>query len=134
MELISEATQNHVVLTYDNEKIIYFENGKTLEFSDISSGYRSLVLLISDLIYNLSCKCDNFFQSTGVILIDSIEQNLHPTLQAGLVRIIRNHFPNIQFFFTTYSQIMLDAASPDALKIEIKRSNDNFVINTIASN
>lgn len=134
MELIFEATQSHVGLTYENEKIIYFENGKTLEFSDISSGYRSLVLLISDLIYNLSSKSDNFFQSTGVVLIDSIEQNLHPALQAGLVRIIRNHFPNIQFFLTTYSQIILDTASPDALKIEIKRSNDNLVINTIASN
>lgn len=124
IELISEVTQGHVDVSYENEKVSYYEDCNVVGFSDISSGYKYLVLLISDLIYNLSSRSDNFFKLSGVIMIDSIEQNLHPSSQNGLVRIFRNYFPNIQFIFTTYSQSILDSASEDAIKIELEKTNN----------
>lgn len=134
IELINEITQGNVELSYENDKVLYFENGNIVDFSDISSGYKNLVLLCSDLIYNLSRKSDNVFQSTGVVMIDSIEQSLHPSIQAGLFRIIRNHFPNIQFFVTTQSHIVLDSASAEAVKIELRRTNNKLVVNNITLN
>src|SRR5690606_6386589 len=45
----------------------------------------------------------NYLKSEGIVLIDEIEAHLHPKWQRKIIPILREIFPNIQFFITTHS-------------------------------
>jgi len=50
-----------------------------------------------------------------VVLIDEIDAHLHPEWQREIGFWLRRHFPNIQFFVTTHSPIICQAADPNGL-------------------
>ncbi len=41
-----------------------------------------------------------------IVLIDEIEQHLHPSWQKAIVKLLRTQFPNIQFITTTHSPLV----------------------------
>jgi predicted ATP-binding protein involved in virulence len=51
----------------------------------------------------------------GVVLLDEIDLHLHPKWANTIVNKLTTWFPNIQFFFTTHSPIVLLGASRDAV-------------------
>ena len=52
---------------------------------------------------------------TGIVLIDEIEQHLHPTLQFELLTLLRSHFPKLQIITSTHSPIIALSAEPKGL-------------------
>jgi predicted ATP-binding protein involved in virulence len=50
---------------------------------------------------------ENPLEGDGVILIDEIEQHLHPSWQRTIIPNLRRTFPNIQFILTTHSPQVL---------------------------
>lgn len=56
---------------------------------------------------------------SGIILIDEVEQHLHPSWQKYIMRKLHNVFPNLQFIGTTHSPLCAigTANLPDADKI-----------------
>ena len=47
----------------------------------------------------------------GVLLIDEIENHLHPKWQKGILGIIRKHFPNLQIILTTHSPFVVSSVN-----------------------
>lgn len=47
----------------------------------------------------------------GVLLIDEIENHLHPKWQKSIVGIIRKHFPNLQIILTTHSPFVVSSVN-----------------------
>jgi hypothetical protein len=43
----------------------------------------------------------------GIVIIDEIEQHLHPTLQRRIIRSLSDKFPNVQFVISTHSPLCL---------------------------
>lgn len=101
--------------------------GPTLPMRDISDGYRSIYALILDIIHSFGevYGMDHLFEKNpvgkwvvnkpGVILIDEVEAHLHPKWQRIICSWFKERFPKIQFFVTTHSPLVVQAADPGGI-------------------
>ncbi len=83
--------------------------GENMPLRDLADGYKSTFLWVTDLLgwalsYNPTIsKSDDI---SGIVLVDEIEQHLHPKWQRTIIRSLIQHFPKIQFIFTTHSPLV----------------------------
>ncbi|UOY05336.1 AAA family ATPase [Muricauda sp. SCSIO 64092] len=105
--------------------VTFIEKGTPLHFNQLSEGYRSMVIFVSDLLCRLSSsqpevkKVKNLY---GIVLVDEIDLHLHPKWQRVLVKKLRMLLPRVQFFFTTHSPIIIESASEDAVIYRVYRN------------
>lgn len=116
---ISRITVDHVYMTTPN--------GGELPLRDLSDGCRSAYALMLDIIHNMAVTYGSFglfsrdaehrlvVNLPGVILIDELEAHLHPAWQRTICEWLRVRFPLIQFFITTHSPLILQAADPGGI-------------------
>ncbi len=105
---IVEATDEYF---YSNEK------GQNFLLSELSEGYRSNILLVSNILVHIlsarkkfSNKVSNIFSKvTGTVLIDEFDKHLHPTWQYVFISKLREILPNIQFFLSTQNPLSVQA-------------------------
>ncbi len=90
-----------------------------LELEDLSEGYRSNVLLISDMlikILGVGCTPKSI---DGIVLIDEFDKHLHPRWQSRLVNQLKESFPKIQFIMTTHNPMsILDREADEIIILE----------------
>ena len=97
------------------EFVTVFRDGNRLPFSKLSDGYRNLIGLFADLAYRIgtlnysSLGVDCLTETFGVVAIDEIDLHLHPKWQAKVIALLQEIFPNIQFFITTHSPIVVSS-------------------------
>jgi len=123
--------------------ISYVEkNTFPLYLEQLSHGYKSLIVWLSDLLFRLlenNPNAKDFSEFTGIALVDEIGMHLHPKLEYNLVRILRKYFKNIQWIFTTHSPVILLGASKDAVVYKLYKDNgitkisNSFNIETYAN-
>ena len=92
------------------QAILITKNELELKFGQLSDGERSIILLIADIAYRLTLanpSANNPLNGSGIVLIDEIEQHLHPAWQRAVVLGLESTFPNIQFIFSTHSPQIL---------------------------
>ena len=105
-----------VLMLQDKDKIslektgLYVETKRGKEsFNTLSDGYKSLTSVILDFLsWNLIYKEDEDFDLSnlsGIFIIDELEQHLHPRWQRGIVRILSEQFPKVQFICSTHTPI-----------------------------
>lgn len=97
-------------------------NGGELPLQDLSDGCRSAFALILDIIHNMTMSYpgSNLIEKNkegrvvvnkqGVILIDELEAHLHPSWQRLICEWLKTRFPLVQFFVTTHSPLIAQAA------------------------
>ena len=75
--------------------------------SSLGDGYRSTITLVLDLVswWYLRGSAD-LTNLEGVVLIDEIEQHLHPRWQRNIMQLLTRSFPNVQFLATTHSPLV----------------------------
>jgi AAA domain, putative AbiEii toxin, Type IV TA system len=105
---------------------VFFQdgNGKNIDVTQLSDGFRSLLSLIFELIRQLvkTYGENEVFKNIqnnktgtlsinlpGVVLIDEIDAHLHPTWQTRIGQWFTKYFPNIQFIVTTHSPLVCRA-------------------------
>lgn len=79
--------------------------------SALADGFRGTVTWILDLIawwflYRREWRTTQFQDVRGIVLIDEIEQHLHPRWQRNIVRLLTESFPHVQFIATTHSPLV----------------------------
>ena len=90
------------------------DNREPYGFNELSSGYSSVLNIVSDLILRIdknrasTCK-DYAFDTEGIVLIDELETHLHIELQKKILPFLVSFFPNIQFIVTTHSPFVLNS-------------------------
>ena len=92
------------------EEMIFEKSGIELSVSQISHGERLIIAMVADLIMRLSIAyplMDDPLYGIGIVLIDEIEQHLHPKWQRTIIPKLIETFPNIQFIVTTHSPQVL---------------------------
>jgi predicted ATP-dependent endonuclease of OLD family len=84
------------------------------ELSTLGDGYISTTTWVLDLFswWMLHLKLDHKNviankEIKGIVLIDEIEQHLHPKWQIKIMHLLRISFPDIQFISTTHSPLIL---------------------------
>ena len=118
-----EGTQELLYLEYDleGEKI---EQGAL--FRDLSSGLKSLIAMIGDMILRLFEQqpfATEPSELNGIVLIDEIDIHLHPKWQKKLPELLDEYFPYIQFILTTHSPVPLLGAPKNNRIFVIKRKS-----------
>lgn len=81
--------------------------GRHVYFGSLPDGYAATVTFVLDMIgwatlKSLKKKNDN---PSGIILIDEIEQHLHPSWQKYFIKLLHQVFPHKQFIATTHSPL-----------------------------
>jgi len=104
-----------------DDGVEFREKGVAVTFNQLSAGYRSVIILICDLITRLSEKqqVEKISQFQGIVLIDEIELHLHPKWQYGFMRKLRETFPLIQFIVTTHSPTILLGSTMEAVYYQV---------------
>ena len=116
-EILRELLDGNVSITVSPDRVVFNERGTEVSFSQLSDGYKSVIIWVSDLIARLSERqpyVNRIQDFRGIVLVDEIGVYLHPKWQYMIVRKLRSWFPLIQFIFTTHSPIVIMGASKDA--------------------
>jgi predicted ATP-binding protein involved in virulence len=113
------------IYTYRSRRGDYrlmLEKGETnIEFNQLSSGEKSLFMLVADLARRLALAnpytTDALSEGQGIVLIDEIDLHLHPSWQRKIISKLRMIFPNIQWVITTDSPQVLMNVKRENVKV-----------------
>lgn len=124
-------------------KIYYSSNAGALVYSDgkddrafdlLSAGYKSVLCMIVELAYRaviLNPLTDDLNNKlTGVVIIDEIDDHLHPAWQWKILPALQKTFPKIQFIIATHSPIVLSSAKGSTLML-MKTPNEIETIQSV---
>jgi len=88
--------------------------GRGVPFEAWADGYRMTFAWLLDL-YAWAFKANRIAadgQVEGIVLIDELEQHLHPSMQAAILPRLRAVLPHVQWFITTHSPLVALGAEP----------------------
>lgn len=85
-----------------------------IELSALGDGYKAITTCTLDLfswwMLYLKLHRESIYSNrniTGIVIIDEMEQHLHPRWQLKIVQLLRTIFPQIQFIIATHSPLVI---------------------------
>jgi predicted ATP-binding protein involved in virulence len=99
----------HCVGKLDNEEMLFSHRGVELPFGALSDGYRAYIGLIGDMLYHMHEVCPTgelLTDVTGLVMVDDVDLQLHPSWQRQVVPKLATTFPKLQFVLTTHSPLV----------------------------
>ncbi|MDR3009459.1 MAG: AAA family ATPase [Sphingobacterium sp.] len=126
--LLNNILEKNVKIKVGVSGVSFIEKGQTIVFDQLSEGYRSILIFVIDLMIRLTQSietesCD-IKEIKGVVLVDEIDQHLHPRWQKEIVSRLRRIFPQVQFIMTTHSPTIIQGAGDDAIIYRVYRDKD----------
>jgi predicted ATPase len=107
--------------------LVFMEKGVAVELKNLSSGHKSIVLMIGDMLMRLAeaqPEITNPKDFAGIVLIDELETHLHPKWQKEFSKILAETFPKVQFIVTTHSAITLLGMPKNTVFFKVKRTEE----------
>ena len=101
-----------------------FTDGRYVESSMLSDGYKRLVNIVTDLAIRCALLnktlygADAYKHTHGTVIIDEIDEHLHPALQSKVLRALHSTFPEVQFIASTHAPLVMSS---------VEKSDDNVV-------
>jgi len=116
-----QAIQNFTIEKIGYDFYFVDKNQTNLSLYQISEGYRSNIVLITDILIKIlsarknlflkPIKIEDIFKTVkGTILIDEFDKHLHPVWQRTFLSALEKELPNIQFILTTHNVVALQSA------------------------
>lgn len=111
--------------------------GRKMPLRDLADGYRATFLWMADFLgwaISDSAKVAKIKEIKGIVLIDAIEEHLHPTWQRLVVKKLTDLLPNIQFITATHSPLIASGAADVVsseivgLKLEDEKGVSSYII------
>jgi energy-coupling factor transporter ATP-binding protein EcfA2 len=93
--------------------------GKNIPLEGWADGYRMTFNWLIDF-YGRAMRANNVTPSggiEGILLLDELEQHLHPSMQTDILARLSNLFPELQIFVTTHSPLVALGAFPEELVV-----------------
>jgi len=90
-----------------NSGISIRKSGYDIHWGSMADGYEATITMILDMLgwAMLAGRTNKKNTLQGIMLIDELEQHLHPALQRFIIARLHDNFPNIQFIATSHSPI-----------------------------
>lgn len=113
----------------DTDLFINEENQVVLgdsNITDLSDGYKSTITLAVDIMRKLSDAHSDMDKMSGIVLIDELGNQLHPSWQMRIVTQLRTVFPKINFVVSTHNPLCLRGAKQG--EIVLLKNIDNKVV------
>ena len=129
----------HSYIDVDDDNAIYpnmgigtldFREGRPLYLGDLSSGTQGTLLWIWGLVLKMASHYDweeGWQNQPAVLLIDEIENHLHPTWQRRVIPELLSHFPKLQIFATTHSPFVVAGLKAGQVHL-VRRGASGFAI------
>mgnify|MGYP000230379524 FL=1 len=103
-----------------NEGKVYFKfvDGRESESALLSDGYRRLVNIVMDIAFRCALLNKSMFgaqcykHTHGTVIIDEIDEHLHPALQVRVLKALQDTFPKIQFIVSTHAPLVMSSVEP----------------------
>lgn len=107
---------NELEITYNDKDGIKQKH----PFHELSDGFKNTLSLVADIAYRMAVLNPQFLsdvlrKTTGVIIIDEIDQHLHPKWQKNILNNLMTIFPKVQFIVTTHSASVISSAKKNQL-------------------
>lgn len=82
--------------------------GQPVPLGALADGYQSTIAWFLDLLGWALLHDPNIYENglSGIVLLDEIEQHLHPRWQRNIIPLLREIFPKMQFIITTHSPLV----------------------------
>lgn len=101
----------------------------SISFFNLSDGQKNVLLLVIDILYGISVsihRSDKTIRANGIVLIDEIENHLHPSMERKILSLLTKCFPKVQFIVTTHSPNII-LGKENANIISLNRKGRNLV-------
>ena len=99
--------QNVFVSVYEEDGLcLETKDGQNPPFEKLPAGYKRIFYMALDIAYR-SYILNGTTDSEGIVVIDEIDQHLHPALEQVILQCFQETFPNIQFIVSTHSPLVL---------------------------
>lgn len=103
-----------------NEGKVYFifTDGRESESTLLSDGYCRLVNIVMDIAFRCALLNKSMFgdqcykQTHGTVIIDEIDEHLHPALQVRVLKALQDTFQKIQFIVSTHAPLVMSSVEP----------------------
>lgn len=92
-----------------------YTDGRMVESSMLSDGYKRLVNIVLDIAVRCSLLNktmfgeESYLHTHGTVIIDEIDEHLHPALQSRILKDLHRTFPNIQFIVSTHAPMVISS-------------------------
>lgn len=137
-EMISEITSSKVALKLidkqrnGKEKIVLQtdENPEGISSEMLSQGLSNVFNWIGYFIqrlYETNPEIKDVKKARGILIIDEIDIYLHPKWQVKLLKVLKKHFPNVQFIISTHSPLILHGLDRNQV-CKLSLSENNAII------
>jgi predicted ATP-binding protein involved in virulence len=100
--------------------MVVTKNSVELRLDQLSDGERNLLALAGDLARRMVIADpanESPLETEGVILIDEVEQHLHPAWQREVIPALQRAFPRAQLIVTTHSPQVLSSVPASAVVV-----------------
>ena len=127
-QMFHDLLERNVEIKIEGSGITFKEKGTNLSFDQLSEGYKSIVIFVSDLLCRLQFNQPDtrtMEDLKGIVMVDEIDLHLHPKWQRVIVSKLRALLPNVQFIFTTHSPTIIQGASDDAIIYRVFRNSED---------
>lgn len=120
LEAIAACVEGAAGAYFDFEQddlVLEFSSGLRMPFSLLSDGQRSVGATVADI----AMRCTQInphlsgsapLETPGVVLIDELDQHLHPRWQRSTIHDLLETFPKIQFVATSHSPFIIQSVDP----------------------
>ena len=119
------------IMTVDND---IWSNPEPLYAGNLSAGSQGTLmwvwLLALKMVHHYGYRTD-WEKRPAILLIDEIENHLHPTWQRRVIPALLDHFPGLQIFATTHSPFVV--AGLKAGQVHLLNRNENGVVTASAN-
>lgn len=129
--IINPAYSFSRVLAASNDIMVNTPQGE-IYYEYLSSGFKSILSILFKIIKEIEfrfkehrMKAEDF---DGIILIDEVEEHLHPEWQEKILRVLRETFQNAQFIVTTHSPHVIQASEPNEIIALYLDDNNNVAV------
>lgn len=95
-----------------------------LPIEQLSQGMISTIGWVGTLLrrlYEAYPHSDAPTKESALVLIDEIDAHLHPAWQRSIVRLVKDHFPNVQVIATSHSPLVAGALDADDKLLRLRR-------------
>lgn len=115
------------------DKVTYVEKDEEgnlyapVNFSQLASGFKSLIALAGDMMLRLFESQPEVTDPTelaGIVIIDEIDLHFHPNIQRHLPSLLSDIFPKIQFIVSTHSPIPILGAPANSVFLKVNRTKE----------
>lgn len=99
----------------DGKVFFIYSDGREVRSDLLSDGYRRLVSIVVDIAFRTALLNkvifgdEAYMRTHGTVIIDEIDEHLHPELQVRVLKALHNTFPKIQFIVSTHAPLVMSS-------------------------